>query len=368
VVRTLGALVGLVWLGVGTFPAGGDPVVLGGVDRYRVMDPLFECVRVVLAYRGEAYPPEYLQGLSGAAFRIAGPCPCAPTCSAAMGPQDLPRKLAYEAEWVKLPTDSRAASSAALPALLARVKDEIRAGRPVILWHAFTNAEWDVVCGFDEATDEFIGRGSYAGLGDFARAPQERTRTSWDICPPLGAVFIGARTGTPDLRELELSALEEAIHHCHFPVDEDLKQAGDEPLEWRFREGKPAYDAWVHGWRVKPDKTPDAGDRYCLGVYRSTHRAAAGFLGGIAARYPEAQGHFGLAARLFAEEAEALDTCYDDLCGGWEGWQQPDRAMGQRMAQLLLTARQRYGGAMKEVERGLRAIDPVRVKRAHVWK
>ena len=48
------------------------------------MDPLFEGIRVVLSYRGEAYSPAYLQGISGAAFRIAGICPCAPTSSFAM--------------------------------------------------------------------------------------------------------------------------------------------------------------------------------------------------------------------------------------------------------------------------------------------
>ena len=38
-------------------------MILEGVDRYRVMEPMFEPVRVVLSYRGEAYSPAYVQGI-----------------------------------------------------------------------------------------------------------------------------------------------------------------------------------------------------------------------------------------------------------------------------------------------------------------
>ena len=61
-------------------------MIIKGVDRYRVMDPWFEGTQVVLSFRGEPYSPEYIQGISGAGFRIAGICPCAPTCSFAMDP------------------------------------------------------------------------------------------------------------------------------------------------------------------------------------------------------------------------------------------------------------------------------------------
>ncbi len=69
--------------------AGSETVVLEGIDRYRVVDPWCEGVRVVLTYRGEPYSAEYVQGISGVAFRIAGICPCAPTCSIAMWPHEL---------------------------------------------------------------------------------------------------------------------------------------------------------------------------------------------------------------------------------------------------------------------------------------
>ena len=50
-------------------------MILEGIDRYRVVEPLFEGIRVILSYRGETYTPDYIQGISGAAFRVAGICP-----------------------------------------------------------------------------------------------------------------------------------------------------------------------------------------------------------------------------------------------------------------------------------------------------
>ncbi|HHT27575.1 MAG TPA: hypothetical protein GXZ82_10055 [Firmicutes bacterium] len=47
-------------------------MILPDVDHYRICDPLFEGLRVLLAHRGEPYSPAYIQGISGAAFRIGG--------------------------------------------------------------------------------------------------------------------------------------------------------------------------------------------------------------------------------------------------------------------------------------------------------
>ena len=77
-------------------------VVLDGVDRYQVMDALFEGVRVILSYRGEPYSAAYVQGISGAAFRIGGICPCAPTCTSAMETQDLPASRESKRRCVRL--------------------------------------------------------------------------------------------------------------------------------------------------------------------------------------------------------------------------------------------------------------------------
>ena len=78
------------------------------------------------------------------------------------------------------------------PKVAARVKDEIRAGRAVLVWHAFTNAEWDVVCGFDATAKQFLGYGSYAGGKELARADQHRMAEARHICPAFGALLVGS--------------------------------------------------------------------------------------------------------------------------------------------------------------------------------
>ncbi len=344
-------------------PAMPDRVVLEGVDHYRVMDPLFECARVVLAYRGEKYSPDYIEGISGAAFRIAGPCPCAPTCSGMMDTPALLRLLGYEVEIGSLHGQGEARKAGWAP-IAARVKAEIRAGRPVIVWNAFTNYEWDLVLGFDDEKGQWIGRGSYVGSQEPASAPQARPLEGADVTDNL-ALFVGEKTGALDARGAELGALEEAVHHAHSPSDRFLAEASDRPLPWRFREGLACYQAWIHSFRVEPTKAPGAGDRYPVGVYRSTHRAAAGFLRELAPKYPAAAPHFERAAELLTAEADALDECHDKVCGGWEGWKEPDPAKAARMAELLARAHRSYKSGIKEIERGLEPLDPERLARAH---
>jgi hypothetical protein len=133
------------------------------VDRYRVCEPVFEGIRVIMNYLGENYSPAYIQGISGAAFRIAGICPCAPTCSVATWVQPLIRQLGYELTEYSIEDDP----AGKIGGLVEAVKKEIDEGRPALVWHAFTNAEWDVVCGYDEEKSTFLGRGSYLGLDDF---------------------------------------------------------------------------------------------------------------------------------------------------------------------------------------------------------
>ena len=187
-------------------------VILESVDRYRVFEPLFEGVRVILSHRGEKHTPAYLQGISGAAFRIGGPCPCAPTCEYAMSADDLIRMLGYECEHRALFAEGKEPEEL-YPPVLARVKEEIRAGRPVLVWNAFTVAEFDVVCGFDEEKRELIGRGSYKGLDGYATAPETRP-TEHDVAPAAGAIFIGKKVKEFDARAAEIAALKEAVAHA----------------------------------------------------------------------------------------------------------------------------------------------------------
>jgi len=340
-----------------------DRVVLDNVDRYRVMDPNYESVRVVLSHRGETYSPEYIQGISGYAFRVAGPCPCAPTCSGMMDIPALLKLLGYEVQIGSVRGEGDARRQSWLP-LVERIEGEIRAGHPVLVWNAFTNYEWDVVCGFDDEKGEWLGRGSYVGNQDLACASQMRPLEGSDVTDTV-ALFVGSKASTLDAREAELGALEEAIHHAHSAEDQFLAGTGDRPLPWRFREGLACYQAWIHSFRVDHQKVPGAGDRYPLGVYRSTHRAAAAFLREIAPKYPESAPHFQRAAELFVADADALDECYDKLCAGWEGWKEPDPAKAARMAELLTHAYRSYKSGIKEIEYALDAIDHDRVVRAH---
>ncbi len=362
--RRLALLALLLWLTpLAGAQAGGESVVLDGVDQYRVVDPLFECVRVVLSYRGEGYSPAYVQGISGAAFRIAGPCPCAPTCSAAMETQDLARLFGYEAVHLPLYGEGMDVEKETL-AVVARVKDEIRAGRPAIVWHAFTTAEWDVVCGFDDEKHQFLGRGSYAGIEEYARADEKRAGTC-DVCPALGAILVGEKTGEFEAREAELAALEEAVRHAHSPRDRFVAELGDGELPWRFREGLGCYDAWIARFRTDPRRVPDGlSDRYPLGVYHSTHGAASEFMRELALRYPETRNRFERAAEHFAAEADALDELHAEVFECWEGWKEPDPAKGARAVELLTEARDSYARGIEMIARGLEAVAPERAARA----
>lgn len=63
--------------------------ILKGVEAYKVCEPLFEGIRVIMSYLGEQYSPQYIQGISGAAFRVATGCPSRPTCCYMMWSTDL---------------------------------------------------------------------------------------------------------------------------------------------------------------------------------------------------------------------------------------------------------------------------------------
>jgi|GEM_PF-888442 len=338
-------------------------MVLQGVDSYRVVEPLFEGVRIVLAHRGEAYSPAYLQGLSGAAFRVAGPCPCAPTCSAAMTSQDLIALLGYECRDLPIGAPGPAQADR-WRQVLDQVRQELRAGRLVLVWNAFTSYEFDVVCGDDEAERQLLGRGSYAGTGDaLARADEMRPLTGADVGMPA-AILIGGRVRPFDSQAAELDALEEAVRHAHFARDRWLAEAGGIEKPWRFREGLACYEVWIDNYRLNPQRAPDGGDRYCLGVYRSTHRAAAAFLREIRPRNATAVEPLERAAVAFAREADVLDELRAQPGWNWEGKAQPGPAAAARAAALLEQARDQYAQGITQIEEALRALAPERADRA----
>jgi hypothetical protein len=310
---------------------------------------MFEGVRIALSYLGEPHSPAYVQGISGAAFRVGGICPCAPTCDIAMEPQDLIALLGYEATYMPLHNQHDAGLDEALDSAIARVKEEVGAGRPALVWHAFTNCEWDVVAGYDDEGHLFLGRGSYVGFNGYARADQRRTITCLDTCPALGVMVIGNNTGAFDARRAEIDALYEAVRHAHSTEGQD-QLAGD---EWVMLHGLLCYDRWIDDWR-SPRRKRTLGDSYCLGVYRSTHRAAAGFMQELAPKYPRARAHLERAAESFAVEAGALDAAVPLLW--WNASEGPDPKRNARLVPLLQQARDAYARGIEEIDGALGAI------------
>ncbi len=324
-------------------------IILENLDHYRVTEPMFEGLRVILSYRGEPFSPAYIQGISGAAFRVSGICPCAPTCGTAMQPQDLAQALGYQVEYLPLQAEGLERERD-LAVVLARVREEVRQGRPALLWHAFTDAEWDVVCGFDQDQQLFFGRGSFAGLEGYASAPETRTITCLDICPALGALLIGEKTRECEAAAMEVAALREAVRHGR--ARRENAAAGG---PWVFLEGIQCYDRWVSEFRDDPQRRRTAGDSYCLNVMRSTHRAGAEFLGELAAAYPMATHALERAAACFTAEAETLDAC--DSLLGWATPEGPDPQRNAYAADLLAHACDAYATGISAIDKALKRIE-----------
>lgn len=325
-------------------------VIIDGVDRYRVMDPMYEGIRIILSHRGEKYSPAYVQGISGSAFRIAGICPCAPTCSFAMSQEDLIKLFGYEPETLKLSGEGIDPEKE-VHNVVKSIKEEVRKGSPVLVWHAFTNAEYDVVCGFDDEKKQFLGRGSYAGNDkEYATADETRTAKCGHICDPLGAIIIGEKTDEYDPNKAELSALKEAVKHANSKRGQD--ELGGE--KWVMLEGLMAYDRWINDFK-DPEKKRAAGDSYCYGIYKSTHRAASDFLKEIAPKYPEVASYLNSAAEHFKAEADVLDQGADLLW--WGAPEGPDAERNAKAVKLLSRARENYASGIKEIEKALKAMD-----------
>ncbi len=317
-------------------------MVIDNVDRFRVREPLFEGPRVVLSFLGEKYTPAYIQGISGAAFRIAGPCLCAPAVSTQMFTTDLLKLLGYQyTESILGWTGDVEDAKRNMVALIPKIKDSIGAGRPVLLWYAFMDTAYEVVTGYDDAEGVFLGRHAYQGPEEgLARAKQTRAQECAVYCPALGAIFIGEKLGALDERTAEVAALKEAVRHA--------RETKVRPDMFR-REGLLAYDGWVEKFR-QPGAKREAGDSHCHNIYRSTHRAAGEFLKEVAPRYPRATDNLAKAATEFAAEADALDKA-DSLIGWQSPEQDPDR--DAKLWPLLAEARDHYAAAIAQVEAAL---------------
>lgn len=360
----------------------GDKVWIEGVRNYAMCEPLFEAVGVVVRHLGSSHSPEYLQGISGAAFRIAGICPCAPTCSAAMSTTELARTLGYKVtkinmgEACKSWKDLQALAEAykkhgktvpepesltdgelreqvqRVHAIIDGIKAAIRSGLPVVVWHAFTNAEYDVVTGYDDATGEFLGWGGYGNPKDagYARAPQGRMIETAYIGGLPNAILIKGPAADYDAQSAEVSALEEAVRHGR--SQENLDKSGDK--KWHMLQGIACYSRWAREWE-SPDRKRGAGDSYCFGVYSKTHAAAAQFLREIAPKHGNAREDLERAAQCFESETKVLEGGRDLLW--WSAPQGADAERNKKIAALLAEARDHYAEGIAAIEKALAAMD-----------
>jgi len=327
--------------------AGAEPdrVVIPGVDRSRAREPMYEGVRIVLSHMGERYSPAYIQGISGGAFRIAGICGCAANCSLQMDTPNLIKLLGYEYEqhilgWTGDVDDAKRN----MVALIPRIKESIRAGRPVLLWYGFADTAYEVVVGYDDKKGVFLGRHMHQGPRDgLAEAKQTRAEEAASVCPAFGAIFIGKKTGKLNRRAAEIAALKEAVRHAH-----DAKVSVKGPP----RSGLACYDEWVRTFQ-RDDAKRSPGDAYCRLVYGSTHRLAGQFVKEIAGRHARASEHLLRAAREFDAEADALDEAEPLI-----GWRSPelDAERNRRVWPVLSRARERYAAAIAHIESALPSL------------
>jgi hypothetical protein len=263
-----------------------------------------------------------------------------------IGPQDLAQQFGYEAEYMPFNEEGLDLDTA-IQTIIARTKAEIRLGRPALVWNAFTTAEWDVVCGFDNEKKLFYGRGSYLGLEEYASADEKHTGT---FRPALGAIFIGNKGGTFDSPSAEINALQEAVRHAHSTRNQD-KLSGS---EWVFLEGFQAYERWVNDFK-NPNKPRSSGDAYCYGIFRSTHKAAADFLVELAPKYPSAQSHLLAASRHFSSEVETLNQGENLLW--WDSPEGPDALRNEKVSEVLGRAYASYKNGIGMIEKALEALE-----------
>jgi hypothetical protein len=350
-------------------------LVIPELPSYQLIDPLFEPVRIALAHRGDVYSASYIQGLSGSAFRIGGICPCAPTCDNAMWPQQLLALLGYDVQmpsmegagitWEQLGSFAKLASGEQLPsaaaltsdehrrayaqahAIIEAVKREVAAGKPVLVWHAFSLAEFDIVCGYDPATRQFIGRSSFRGhKGDYIQAGEARCLGAATIGGWPAAIIIGEKKRNLDAVTAETAAIAEAIRHARSQKNVDKLESG----KWEMLAGIAAYERWARDFET-PGRKRELGDAYCFGVYHHTHRHAAPFLREIAPRYPAARASLLAAAEAFAREGDTLGGGGDLLW--WQSPAGPDAARNAQAAALLRDACNHYKEGISALETAL---------------
>lgn len=320
--------------------------ILENVDVYKVYDPVFESVRIVMNYIGESYSYQYIQGISGSAFRVATGCPSRPTCCNMMWITDFIRLLGYE--YMEYPCFDPNGENL-LDEMVTAVRMQIDAGRPALVWHALTSAEWDMVCGYDEENKLFYGRGTNRDFESNNCELWDRAASAAKICPAFGTITIGAKTGTLDARKAEITALRDSVTHAR--TVKDKPEAGG----WYSYEGIQSLRKWSEAYS-NPGKVRDLADAYCFQVYRSTHGTAAGFLREIAPNYSASAGELLLkAAEIMEKEAKIFSQCSPHL--GFDSPWGVDEERSRMVAPLLRETADLYEKAVETLEKALAVIE-----------
>ncbi len=269
------------------------------LDRYRHHEPVFEGMRVILLHRREPVSAPSIAMLSGAAFRVHGRDPLDLLRNQAMGPHELPRLLGYEAELIPFHNGDESARpefgrtpAERHPRILETAKAELLEGRPVLLWHAVSDHEYDVVAGFDESADCLYAFGASIGFRDYAIVPEQRSLEG--AVEGTGVVLLGKRIGTSDLAQLERQALHVAVQHA-----DDA------------RYGLAAYDEWAQYFARRAGGAAPEGLDGCrtLAVMAASRQSGSAYLRNLAWLYSnQANAHLDLAAENFLRESEALQA------------------------------------------------------------
>ncbi len=320
-------------------------MIITSIDKYRYYGPLFEGVRIILKHMGEDYTPEYIQGISGAAFKIAGGCPSRPTCVFDMWTTDFIKYLGYEISEYP-PTDDKGNDIS--DAMIEAIKKHIDGGKPVLVWNTFATAEWNVVSGYDNDSKLFIGKGTCRGKDDFAIEPWDKARNC-DVAPALGAILINRKISELNKREAEINSLVNAVKHARKEV-----HAESGSIEFYKLEGIQSYKKWVD---IYSHEGADRGvaDAYCRDVYSSVRKAAVKYLRGIADGYGgQASEQLKKAADCFELEAKALDAAKPFIT-----WSSPwgvDEERSKKVAPILKDAANNYEKAIVNIEEALKFL------------
>ena len=313
--------------------------ILQDVKNYEVFEANFECLRLALNFMGENYSPGYFHGIAGTVFRIGGICPCAPTCTTAMSPQNLIKLLGYD--YLELPYTN--GSEEEIARMTDAVRESVDNNIPALVWNAFVPCEWNIVTGYDENEKVFYGRAPWnGGRGEYAKNGWDKAKDEAGLVELL-AIIIKNKTGSLNKKESEIAAIKEGIRHANDIENADKIEDG----KWVFLQGKTALKHWADDFS-KPEKERGPGDAYCIDIYSSCHARAGEFLREIADDYPAAKNILIESSQYFDKEAECLKNAQPLLT-----WNSPWGADAERNAKaypLLKEASENYNRAIDILE------------------